>query len=205
MLLASGRDRVSVQPPSRRNKRKNSAPNNKGTKGGALEDSTTESKVSAETKNLDGGSVRRRGYKRSNKDRKPNRGAKGTDRTIWRSASELDIEWIGDYCPDSSPHILIGKHNFNGGSLFKCQHCKKHVWLPTYIRDAAELDSMIGFFGARAGYRRFLDKHPESKIVVAKLQDLWYARQRIEDKEEFAKLVISVMEDKEYGKKETAE
>jgi len=62
---------------------------------------------------------------------------------------------------------------------------------------------MIDYLGTTAGYCKFLDKHREAKVLVAKLQDLWYARQRISVNEQFLKLVISVMEDKEYDRVET--
>jgi len=119
-----------------------------------------------------------------------------------RSASELRIEWIGSFCPDGQPHRLIGIHNLNGGSLLKCSNCKKHVWLPAVISDATKLDSMIDHLGNTDGYCKFLDSNQEVKVMIAKLQDLWYARQRIKDDEQFKNLVVSVMEDKEYDRKE---
>ena len=77
----------------------------------------------------------------------------------------------------------------------------KHIWLPTVITDATILDGMIDYLGPQAGYCKFLDKHQEAKVMVAKLQDLWYAKQRITDNDKFMSLVITVMENKEYDRK----
>ena len=41
--------------------------------------------------------------------------------------------------------------------------------------------------------------------MVAKLQDLWYARRQMTNKDEFRELVISVMNEKEYDKKEVTD
>ena len=219
LLLAGSGPRLPEGPSSRRNKRKETAITSKKSKSRTAEDSPPEGKISAEAEDLDGGSPRRKGHKRSNKDRQPDRGAEGADRTprrsaselglmdekpeqLVRSASDLGIEWIGSHCPDGQPHHLIGIHNLDGGCLFKCTGCKKHQWLPTIMTEAANLDRMIDHFGAEAGYHKFLDKHREAKMMVAKLQNLWYARQRMGDDGEFMKLVVAVMEDKEYDKKE---
>jgi len=61
---------------------------------------------------------------------------------------------------------------------------------------------MIDHLGNTDGYCKFLDSNQEVKVMIAKLQDLWYARQRIKDDEQFKNLVVSVMEDKEYDRKE---
>lgn len=199
-LLDEGRSGVSSHTSLRRNKRKKATPTSKRTKGSSAKDTPTKSPVSAKVKDLDGGTSKRKGHRHSNKNRQPDRGAEGEDRTLRRSASELGIEWIGDFCPDGQPHRLIGKHNFDGGSLLKCAYCQKHIWLPTLINDASTLDSMIDYLGPQAGYCKFLDKHQEAKVMVAKLQDLWYAKQGITDSDKFMSLVISVMEDKEYDR-----
>lgn len=200
MLLANSRTGVSSSSPKRRNKRKEAATTVKKAKRGKAKDIKTKGKIGAIIEDSDGSTSRRKRYKQDDKDRKPDRGAEGEDKTPRRSASELAIEWIGDFCPDGRPHFLIGTHAMDGGSLLKCKNCKKHIWLPTVINDAAKLDRLIDHLGAAAGYCKFLDSHREAKITVAKLQDLWYARQRISDNEYFRKLVISVMENKEYDR-----
>ena len=122
-----------------------------------------------------------------------------------RSATELGIEWITAFCPNGQPHYLIANHTFDGGSLFKCYNCHKHIWLPTLIRDATELEALIKYIGTQRGYCKFLDKHQAAKVMVAKLQDLWYARRQMTNKDEFRELVISVMNEKEYDKKEVTD
>lgn len=124
MLLASGRTRVSRSSSLRRNKRKKTAATTKRTKTRSAKDTPPESSISAEVKDLDGSTSKRKGHRHSNKNRQPDRGAEGEDRTLRRSASELGIEWIGDYCPDGQPHFLIGIHTFDGGNLLKCRHCR---------------------------------------------------------------------------------
>lgn len=203
MLLASGRDSISICTSSRRNKRKASAKANRKTKDRAAEDITTTCSVSAEAQRADGDTARKsksRRYRKNDKNRQPDTRAKGKDRTPRRSASELGIEWIGSLCPDGQPHFLVSKHTFDGGSLFKCNNCHKSIWLPTYIKDATELEFLIKYQGTQDGYCKFLDKNRSAKVVVAKLQELWYARQKITDNDEFMNLVIKVMEEKDYDR-----
>ena len=193
---------------SRRNKGKKSTKAITKAKSRKTKDTKAASQVGAKAEVLYGDTTVRpkRGRpKTDNKGRKPNTGAKGEDRTPRRSAQELGIEWIGDFCPDGSPHHLIDIHKFDGGGLFKCSNCKKHVWLPYVLRDAAELDGLIDRYGAQTGYCKYLDKNREVKCLVAKLQDLWYARQNITEWGEFtwlklARLVTKTMEDKEYDR-----
>jgi len=204
-LLDEGGARIPVRTSSRRNKRTKATATAKETKRRATEDTTPACSVSAEVEIPDGDTDRkskRRRHKADDKSRQSDTGAKGKDRTPRRSATELGIEWIGDFCPDGNPHVLIDIHRLDGGGLFKCSRCKKHLWLPMVLNEAAILDSLIDMYGARAGYGKYLDKHREAKVLVAKLQDLWYARQRITDNEEFMMLVITVMEDKEYDRKD---
>ena len=166
-----------------------------------LEETST---LSATAEDSDGGSSKRKRHRRHDKDRQQDRGAQGADTTPRRSASQLGIKWIGDICPDGRPHYLVDKHTFAGGSLFKCINCLQHVWLPTYIKDATELEMLIKMYGAHTGYCKLLDKNRDAKVVVAKMQHLWDARQTMTNKEEFKRLVISVMKEKEYDRKETA-
>jgi hypothetical protein len=202
-LLAEGRARVPRSTSNRRNKRAKRTKADKGPEVRAIEDTEAEGKISPEAQDSDGDSVQRpkRGrYKASDKDRKSDTGVKGEDRVPRRSASELGIEWIGDYCPDGRPHYLVDKHTFDGGSLFKCNNCSKHVWLPTYIKDARELELLINLYGANTGYCKFLDKNRNAKIIVAKLQYLWYERRRVSNDDEFRELVLSIMEEKDYDR-----
>ena len=202
MLLASGKSRVSAIPPSGRNKRKKAVTSHKSTKGRTSEDFEKEGKISTTVKNLDGSTTRSKRHRRHDKDRQPYRGTQREDITPRRSASELGIDWIGDICPDGQPHYLIAKHTFDGGSIFKCMQCHKHIWLPTLLSDATELEFLIKHYGAQTGYRKFLDKHQAAKVMVAKLQDLWFMRKITTDEEAFKRLVISVMKEKDYDRKE---
>ena len=198
MLLASGKSRVSALPPSGRNKRKKAVTSHKSTKGRTSEDFEKEGKISTTAKNSDGGSTKSKGHRRHDKDRQQDRRTEGADSTPRRSASELGVKWIGSRCPDGQPHYLIDKHTFAGGSLFKCTNCLKHVWLPTYLKDATEMEMLFKRFGAQAGYCKYLDKNRDAKVVVAKMQDLWNVRQTMTNKEEFKQLVITVMKEKDY-------
>lgn len=117
-----------------------------------------------------------------------------------KSANALGIEWIGDYCQDGSPHFIVNIFNYSKGTVFKCINCLRHVWLPIWIQDAAILDSLIDKYGAQAGYLIFLDKNREAKVMMAKLQDLEKARHSATDDREFMKLVVSVMEAKDYDR-----
>ncbi|GAH16876.1 unnamed protein product [marine sediment metagenome] len=112
----------------------------------------------------------------------------------------MGIEWIGSYCPDGQPHFFVGRNNFGGGAILICTKCKKSIWLPIVINEAARLDSMIDRSGTTQGYCKYLDMNRDAKMLVAKLQDLWRAKQRMGNNEDFVKLVITVMEDKEYDR-----
>lgn len=123
----------------------------------------------------------------------------GKQRIQIRSASELGIEWIGSLCPDGRPHYFIGVHTVGIGSLLKCSNCYKHVWIPFIMKDAAEFDVLVNRFGANTAYQKMLDKYPEQKILVGKLQKLWYMRQEVGKNLPVDK-VLEVMGDKDYGR-----
>lgn len=197
-LLDAGGSSIPSHSSIRRNKRKKAASAVRRAKGCKIKDSKKKGKASARAENSDGGSSRRGRHKQDDKDRQSDRGTEGKNTTIRRSASELGIKWIGDFCPNGQPHFLISNYNLNGGSLFKCKHCLQHIWLP--IEGATTLTVMINSSGPQAGYCKFLDKHKEAKIIMAKMQDLWRMKQSLSNDKEFAKLVTSVMEDKEYDK-----
>ncbi len=210
-LLDGIRTGVYKDTSSGRNKRKEEITTIRKGKGRKIKDTKTKSKISTKAEDTNGGSARLTRHRYGGKDRKSDRGVKGKDKAIRRNttklavknAKELGIEWIGSYCPDGKPHVLIGTHDLYGGSLFKCNNCKKHVWLPIYIKDAAKLDSLIDYFGATAGYCKYLDSNRDAKMLVAKLQDLWNMRSESKMSNiEFARIVVRVMEDKEYDRKD---
>jgi len=202
VLLDAGGTSISSLTSSTRDKRKKMSTAKQKEKGRKAKAPTPKGKARAKAKDIDGSTTKRRRPSLHDKDRKPDRRVEGADKAPRRCASELGIEWIGSYCPDGQPHYLIGRNNFNGGAILICARCKKSIWLPILINEAAILDSMIDRLGASQGYCKYLDKNREAKMLVAKLQDLWRAKQRMEDNKDFVKLIISVMEDKEYDKKE---
>lgn len=202
-LLDEGRTRIPVHTSSNRNKREEITTINKKAKGSKTKDPSAASKASAKAKAPNGdssGEPKPKGHKRHDKDRKPDTGAEGKDCTPRRSATELGIEWIGDLCPDKQPHHLIATHHLYEGSLFKCTKCYKHIWLPIGYGDARKLDIMIGSLGAQNGYCKYLDKHRPAKIMVAKLQDLWRAKQAHPNNGEFLLQVLDIMGDREYDR-----
>lgn len=203
VLLVGSRPRLPVYSSARRNKGKKAASTIKEGKRGKVKDSSAASKIGTEVEGPYGDSLEGaefRGYEQDDKDRKSNRGIEGERQVSRRSASELGIEWIGSYCPDKQPHFLISYSVENIGSLFKCRNCLKQIWLPSSIGQSVILETLIGRFGPEKGYRLYLDENPEARMLVAKLQDLWYARRKITNDEQFAKLVISVMDNKEYDR-----
>lgn len=201
VLLAKVGDGVSGRTSSARNKRSEADAVDRRTKKSKAKNSSAKSKVSTRAKDLNAdtdGRTKRGRRKQNNKDRKPDNGLEGQDRTPRRSAKELGIRWIGSECPDGSPHFLVARHNFSGGSIFICSNCQKSVWLPTTIQDAAELEQLIKQYGTNTGYLKLLDKFRDAKIMVAKLQYLWEQRQVISDNAKMAKLVVEIMNRKEY-------
>ena len=203
VLLASSRARLPVYSPTGRNKRKKAAPTAKETKGGKIKDFASASQISAEVEGANGGTAKRarRGrHRKDDKDWQSDRGIEGADKVHRRSAEELGIEWIGSFCPDNRPHYLIGRHTQSIGTIFICTNCKKSIWLPFIMSEAAKLSGLFGYIGVTKGYRKFLDRYPDARMLLAKMQNLWYARQTITDDKQFEKLVIATMEDKEYDK-----
>lgn len=202
-LLDEGRIGISIHSSSNRNKREETTTINKKAKGSKAKDPSATSKASTKDKapNLDTArEPKSKGHKRHDKDRKPDTEAEGRDCTRRRCASELGIEWIGDFCPDKQPHHLVATHHLYEGSLFRCTKCYKHVWLPVGYGSARELDAMIGSLGAQKGYCKYLDKHRPAKIMIAKLQDLWLAKQAHPNNGEFLLQVLDIMGDREYDR-----
>jgi len=204
MLLATGRDRISRHTPCSGDEREEAAASLQGAKGSKIKDPKAAGKAGAKAKDSNGGSARRQRPRCNDKDRKSDRRPKGKDKALGRSASELGIEWNGSYCPDGHPHFFVDVSKVYEGALFKCGQCQQHKWLPVTTDGARALSLLMGKYGTAGGYRVYLDSNRPAKVLMAKLQDLWYARQRITDDGQFTALVIAVMADKEYDKKEVA-
>lgn len=201
VLLVGGRPRLPTYSPNNRNKRKETVRVNKEAEDRAFEDSPPACSIGAEDKAPYGDTAirpKRGRYRKHDKGRKSDNGAKGADSVRRRSAEDMGVVWIGDYCPDNQPHHLVSIHNLDGGSIFKCKHCYQHIWLPSEIKDASRLESLIGYLGAQAGYCKFLNSHRPAKIVVAKLQDLWRAKQMSPNNGEFLLLVLDIMKEDNY-------
>lgn len=202
-LLDEGRDGVSSNTSSRRNKRTPSTKSNRKAKRTSAKDSKAKGSPRAKAENSDGDTARksrRKGHRRHDKDWESDSGAEGDDKTDRRSASELGVEWIGSYCPDGQPHQLYGRRILPGWCAYRCGNCKKQILLPVDMREAKEFDGLVDRYGAEKAYLKFLDKHREAKVMTAKLQDLWKARQVITDDEEFVRMIVTIMEDREYDR-----
>ena len=206
LLLGSSRHSLPLQTSPAGDKRKKAATADRKAKGSKAKDSKAKSKVSAEAKGIDGSTIRDKGNRHHDKDRKPDRGTEGKDRTAGRSASklvkntsELGIEYVDSFCPDGQPHFF--KPIFHNG-IFKCCKCYKHKWMPAYWTEAQEYAQLVKKHGVKNAYLTYLDSNRDTRIMIAKLQHLWYAKQRITDQKELVQLVISVMSDDEYDKKE---
>lgn len=204
LLLATGGSGLFSSTPISRDKREEAITTNKRTKGSKTKAATPKSKISPKAEDFDGGSTRRKRHRRSNKDRQPDRGAKGADSTPRWSASELGIEWPGSYCPDGKPHTFVESYQLDGGALFRCSGCKRHKWLPYSFEAARDFDNLVDSLKVNKAYHKLLDSNRTAKVMIAKLQYLWYARQDISDDRIFTKLIISVMNEKEYDRKEAA-
>ena len=204
MLLATGREGIRNLTPTNRDQREEKIRTNKRTKGSKAQNPTTAGEVGAEAKDTNGGAANRIRPGRGNKDRGKDRRAEGTDKSARRSARELGIEWIGGLCPNGEPHYLIDSFRLDGGSIFRCKRCSKHTWLPAGTEDARKFSLLISKYGVRKGYCEMLDEHRPAKVMVAKLQELWKAKRYMVDKEQFLNLVLAVMSDKEYDKKEAS-
>ena len=199
-LLATGGSSIPSRASNNRNERKKTTTTKQKAKGRKAKDTSPKGKIGAKAKDPDGSTTKQGRPRLYDKDRKPDRGTEGADKVPRRSSAELGIEWIGSSCPDGQPHFLVDRNNFGGGIILICRNCKKSIWLPTIINEAARLDRMIDRLGTTQGYCKYLDTNRDAKMLVAKLQDLWRAKQRMENNEDFVKLVISVMEDKEYDR-----
>lgn len=202
MLLASSGPGVSLLTSSGGDKRKKASSTINKEKGRKAKATSAKSKARAKVEDSDGSASRRKGPRQHDKNRKSNRGAEGTDTTPRRCASELGVEWIGSYCPDGQPHFLIGSRASDGWSMFRCRECGKHLLLPADLRNAVELEHIMKRYGATAGYCKYLDRYRNAKVLIAKMQDLWRAKQQIDDNVQLIGLIVKVMEDKEYDRKE---
>lgn len=202
MLLATGREGIPNLTPTDRDQREEKIRTNKRTKGSKTQNPTAASKVGAKAKDTNGSTPKHLRSGRGDKDRRKDRRAEGTDPSSRRSAKELGVEWIGGLCPNGEPHYLIASFRLDGGSIFRCKRCSKHTWLPSDLENARKFSLLIGRYGVRKGYCEMLDEHRPAKVMVAKLQDLWKAKRYMVDKKQFLDLVVAIMSDREYDKKE---
>lgn len=150
-------------------------------------------------------------HRRSDKDRSSDGGVEGGDSISRRrtqelvkpirSAEALGIEWFGNVCEDSpsGAHYFIATDDVDRGKLFRCVYCHRHRWLPTSWGEIDKYNILIKK-DITAAYRKMLDQHPTAKVLVAKLQDLRRVRKTVKDDKEFMKIVVAVMNDKEYGR-----
>lgn len=198
VLLAHPRSGVSGVEPAGGDKRKKAAGNAKGNKGKAAVTNAEESKGDAKTPHRDGKGGRKRGlhYTLGRAIRE----AKGRNTELWRSASQLGIEWPDERCEDSrqtKAHYWKETNRVGAGTIFTCQHCLRVLWLPNDFPDAVKFSQDAGRNGYQKAYCRMLDQNPSAKRLVAKLQDIRYILQ-IAKPEHQALIVAAIMQDAEY-------
>ena len=206
VLLASPSVRKFIYAPSSRDERTQEPSPSKGDEGGKAKDTKTKSKGGRKVKGAHARyseSARRR---RGNKNRKQGRGDEGEDKQIRRSAQELGITYPGSYCDDAEtvPHYWVEVSKIDIGSLFQCRFCYRYLWLPLTTFDADNLGKLMNKFGHTEGYCRYLNRHRQAKLLIAKLHDLRRLETEIVDKMEFARIVDKILSDKEYDKKEAS-
>lgn len=204
LLLAESRIGVSSSSPSGRDERKEAATATRKAKSSKTKNPSAKSKASPKAKNSYGGTTKRGGPRQSDSNRESDRRLEGRDRRPRRSASELGIEWIGSYCPDGQPHFLIGSQPQDGWSTLKCKYCSQYKLLPVYMNEVTDLTRLLHKHGGTNGYQKFLDNHKEARMLIAKLQYLWRVNQHTTDKVKFISMVVKVMEDKEFDRKEVS-
>lgn len=202
MLLAESGTGLPSHAPSGRDKGKKTAAAKSRGKNRSTQNPSTKGKTSTKAKDSDGGTSKQQRPRPNDKDRQSDRGVKGGNHSHWRSATELGIEWVGSYCPNGSPHYFVAAYYIDTGTLFKCHNCYKHKWLPIDFKDATILGQTLERQNKTTAYCKFLDQFRQAKIMIAKLQYLWYAKQQITDSRELINLSVAIMEDKEYDRKE---
>jgi len=203
VLLAGESDREAEGRALYRNEGKEGDGSSSRDEEGKTEDTSQPSKSSGETTRVDVSSSRPKGHRRSNKDRKSDRRAKGKDSELRRSAQELGVVYP-DNCTDSDRgHYWIESERVHGGSLMRCRKCQKHIWLPTHHQDAGRLGSLIIHYGATEGYCRFLNhatRRP-AKILIAKIQKLERMSKEIPDKAELARVAVKILDSKDFDRR----
>ncbi len=65
------------------------------------------------------------------------------------------------------------------------------------FKDATVLGLTLEKQNKTTAYCKFLDHFRQAKIMIAKLQYLWYAKQQITDSRELINLSVAIMEDKD--------
>jgi len=112
----------------------------------------------------------------------------------------LGVEHPGSFCPSGEPHYFAQNEYVDGGVLFKCNKCLKYLWLPSSLDGANQLSVLMNKHGKNEGYQRYLNRYRAAKIRVAKMQDLWYISQEVEDEVELARIIVRVMAERDYDK-----
>jgi len=123
----------------------------------------------------------------------------GRNRSTRRSAQELGITWLDSYCENSPTkgHLLVGATRIDGGTVYKCSICHKVKWIPSGLDECIKLGNSMKIYGQDGGYQRILDKHPAAKMLMAKIQDIYYLRKALTP-EQFPIAVAAVIMNKEY-------
>lgn len=202
VLLARSRSGASKCKSSSRDKRKEEAGATKASKRRKAKGPSSKSKSSSKVKDTDASVPRAKGRGRDNKDRESDRGDEGENGKLRRTAQVLGIVYPGSHCDEllTKPHRWMEVDKIHGGSLFRCSKCKRHMWLPATLRDAERLSDLIWKYGGTEGYCRYLNRHRGAKVLMAKIQDLERLSRKKIGKAKFAKMVVEVMNDKEYDR-----
>ena len=201
VLLASTSSGKPITTSSHRDKRTQEPAPSKSNKRRKVKDTKTKGKSSRKAERADA-RPRRQRRGRDNKDREQDRGDEGEDKSTRRSAQELGVTFAGSYCDEleTVPHYWLEVDTVDGGSLFQCKFCHRHLWLPMFHLDADRLGKLMRRYGDSEGYCRYLNRHRPAKLLMAKLQDLRRLEMEVADKREFARLADKILSEKEYDK-----
>lgn len=198
MLLAGGRTGASSPESEARDTRSQGTGNAQREAGTTPKAPAQKGKVSADSEGADTGTTRPARRRSHNKNRKPDGRAKRPDGRPRRSSKELGIEWIGSYCPDDHPHHMVGGTLVDAGTLFRCARCHQFKWMPNRLEEAKKMGELMRTKGSSDGYLTYLNYKPVAKVLLAKMQYLQRERNNYNEME-FIELVVTVMEDKNYG------
>lgn len=176
----------------------------KASSGRAIKDIKTKGKGGIKTKGTNASPSKSTRCRRDNKDREPNRGDEGEHSPVRRSAQDLGIKHPGTYCDEYGevPHYWIQTDIVARGTMFQCKLCHKHLWLPLDYLSGHRLGTLMKQYGKDEGYCRYLNKHREAKILMAKMQDLRILEVTSTNIREFARLSDKIMSDNDYDRKE---